>query len=44
MVAAGSYLTRLQDGAEDGRRRTLRAALAAYGGDPAYADQVLALA
>jgi membrane-bound lytic murein transglycosylase B len=43
MVAAGSYLARLQNGALDGRRRTLRSALAAYGGDPAYADRVLAL-
>jgi membrane-bound lytic murein transglycosylase B len=43
MVAAGSYLTRLQSGAEDGRRRTLRNAIAAYGGDLAYADQVLSL-
>ena len=43
MVAAGSYLARLRSGAEDGRRRTLRDALAAYGGDPAYADRVLAL-
>ena len=44
MVAAGSYLARLQSGALDGRRRTLRIALAAYGGDLAYADRVLALA
>jgi membrane-bound lytic murein transglycosylase B len=44
MVAAGSYLARLQSGALDGRRRTLRTALAAYGGDGAYADRVLALA
>jgi len=43
MVAAGSYLARLQDGSEDGRRRTLRDAIAAYGGDHAYADQVLEL-
>jgi membrane-bound lytic murein transglycosylase B len=43
MVAAGSYLGRLQSGALDGRRRTLRAALAAYGGDGAYADRVLSL-
>jgi membrane-bound lytic murein transglycosylase B len=43
MVAAGSYLARLQSGAEDGRRRTLRDAIAVYGGDQAYADQVLSL-
>jgi membrane-bound lytic murein transglycosylase B len=43
MVAAGSYLSRLQSGAVDGRRRTLRDAVAAYGGDQAYADQVLSL-
>jgi membrane-bound lytic murein transglycosylase B len=43
MVTAGSYLARLQSGALDGRRRTLRTALAAYGGDQAYADRVLAL-
>jgi len=43
MLAAGSYLARLQSGAEDGRRRTLRDAIAAYGGDQAYADQVLSL-
>jgi membrane-bound lytic murein transglycosylase B len=44
MVAAGSYLVRLQRGAVDGRRRTLRGALAAYGGDGEYADRVLGLA
>jgi membrane-bound lytic murein transglycosylase B len=44
MVTAGSYLSRLQRGAVDGRRRTLRSAVAAYGGDAAYADQVLAIA
>jgi membrane-bound lytic murein transglycosylase B len=44
MVTAGSYLARLQSGAVDGRRRTLRAAVAVYGGDTAYADQVLAIA
>ncbi|TMC08921.1 MAG: hypothetical protein E6J41_11920 [Chloroflexi bacterium] len=43
MVAAGSYLARLQRGAVDGRRRTLRGALAVYGGDADYADRVLAL-
>jgi len=43
MVAAGSYLARLQRGAVDGRPRTLRLAIAAYGGDGAYADRVLAL-
>jgi membrane-bound lytic murein transglycosylase B len=43
MVVAGSYLARLRSGALDGRRRTLRAALVAYGGEPAYADRVLAL-
>ncbi len=44
MVTAGSYLARLQSGAEDGTRRSLRDALAVYGGDLAYADNVLALA
>lgn len=44
MVTAGSYLARLQRGAVDGRRRSLRSALAAYGGDAAYADEVLAIA
>jgi len=44
MVAAGSYLARLQRGALDGRRRSLHTALAAYGGDRAYADRVLAIA
>ena len=44
MVTAGSYLARLQNGALDGRRRTLRTALATYGGDGAYADRVLAAA
>jgi soluble lytic murein transglycosylase-like protein len=43
MLAAGSYLGRLQSGAEDGHRRTLRDAIAAYGGDQAYADEVLSL-
>ena len=43
MVAAGSYLARLQRGTVDGRHRTLRGALAAYGGDTDYADRVLAL-
>jgi soluble lytic murein transglycosylase-like protein len=43
MVVAGSYLARLQAGEEDGRRRSLRGALAAYGGELAYADRVLAL-
>ena len=43
MVAAGSYLGRLQRGAVDGRRRSLHASLAAYGGDGSYADRVLAL-
>jgi membrane-bound lytic murein transglycosylase B len=43
MVAAGSYLARLQSGAVDGRPRSLRLAIAAYGGDGAYADRVLAL-
>jgi membrane-bound lytic murein transglycosylase B len=44
MVAAGSYLARLRRGAVDGRPRTLREAVAVYGGDDAYADRVLALA
>ena len=44
MGAVGSYLRRLETGAEDGRQRDLRAALALYGGSTAYADQVLALA
>lgn len=44
MVTAGSYLARLQSGAEDGTRRSVRQALAAYGGDLAYADNILALA
>jgi hypothetical protein len=44
MVTAGSYLARLQSGALDGRRRSLRDALAVYGGDGAYADRVLSLA
>ncbi len=44
MVTAGSYLARLESGALDGRRRTLPAALAVYGGDGAYADRVLAAA
>ncbi len=43
-VTAGSYLARLQNGAEDGRKRSLRDALAVYGGDLAYADNILALA
>jgi membrane-bound lytic murein transglycosylase B len=41
MVTAGSYLARLQRGAVDGRPRDLRAAVAAYGGDGAYAERVL---
>jgi hypothetical protein len=45
MVVAGSYLHRLEVGAVDGERRTLREALAFYGGgSPAYADDVLRLA
>ncbi|HEY4027702.1 MAG TPA: transglycosylase SLT domain-containing protein, partial [Candidatus Dormibacteraeota bacterium] len=44
MVTAGSYLARLQRGAVDGTRHSLRSALAAYGGDAAYADEVLAIA
>ena len=44
MVTAGSYLARLQNGAWDGARRSLRRALAVYGGDLAYADNILALA
>jgi membrane-bound lytic murein transglycosylase B len=44
LVAAGSYLARLERGAVDGRPRDLRTAVAAYGGDGAYADRVLALA
>jgi len=44
MVVAGSYLVRLELGAEDGRRRSLREAVAVYGGDAAYADRVLAVA
>lgn len=43
MVVAGSYLSRLQSGAEDGRRRDLRTALTVYGGSAAYADRVLNL-
>jgi len=43
MVVAGSYLTRLQSGAEDGRRRDLHSALSVYGGSRAYADRVLSL-
>jgi hypothetical protein len=42
MVAAGSYLARLQNGAEDGTKRSLREALAVYGDYLAYADNVLA--
>src|SRR5207302_1961982 len=38
------YLARLQNGADGGTRRSLREALAVYGGDVAYADNVLALA
>lgn len=44
MVVAGSYLARLQSGAEDGRRHSLHGALAVYGGSAYYADQVLAIA
>jgi membrane-bound lytic murein transglycosylase B len=44
MVVAGSYLTRLQSGAEDDRHRNLSAALSVYGGNAAYADHVLDLA
>lgn len=44
MLVAGSYLARLQRGVTGGRPRDLRGALAVYGGSPAYADQVLALA
>ena len=43
MVTAGSYLARLQNGSEDGTKRSLRQALAVYGGDLAYADNILAL-
>ena len=44
MIVAGSYLTRLENGREDGRRRNLRSALAVYGGSAEYADRVLQLA
>jgi membrane-bound lytic murein transglycosylase B len=44
MLTAGSYLARLRRGAVDGQPRSLRAAVAAYGGDTAYADRVMALA
>jgi membrane-bound lytic murein transglycosylase B len=44
MLTAGSYLARLRRGAVDGQPRGLRAAVAAYGGDTAYADRVIALA
>jgi len=44
MVAAGSYLARLRHGGVDGRQRSLRGALAVYGGASAYADRVLAIA
>ncbi len=44
MVTAGSYLARLQNGAAGGTKRSLRDALAVYGGDLAYADNVLVLA
>jgi membrane-bound lytic murein transglycosylase B len=44
MVAAGSYLARLQAGRVDGRKRSLRGALAVYGGATEYADRVLAVA
>lgn len=43
MVVAGSYLNRLQSGAEDGKRRDLHRALTLYGGSAAYADRVLNL-
>lgn len=43
MVVAGSYLTRLQKGAEDGKRRDLHTALTVYGGSAGYADRVLDL-
>jgi soluble lytic murein transglycosylase-like protein len=43
MVAAGSYLQRLQSGAVGGHRRSLREAIAAYGGSDWYADDVLRL-
>src|SRR5262249_49776574 len=44
LVAAGSYLARLQSGAIDGRRRSLHTALSAYGGGGAYARPGLAIA
>jgi CHAP domain len=44
MVTAGSYLHRLEIGAEGGGPRDLRGALAVYGGSLAYADEILALA
>jgi CHAP domain/Transglycosylase SLT domain len=44
MVAAGSYLHRLETGAAGGVPHDLRGALAAYSGSLAYADQVLSLA
>jgi len=43
MLVAGSYLTRLQSGAEDGKRRDLHTALTVYGGSAAYADRLLDL-
>jgi len=43
MVVAGSYLSRLQSSAEDGKRRDLHTALTVYGGSAAYADRVLNL-
>ncbi|HZU16411.1 MAG TPA: CHAP domain-containing protein, partial [Candidatus Dormibacteraeota bacterium] len=44
MVVAGSYLHRLESGAETGRPESLSDAIATYGGSQAYAAQVLALA
>jgi hypothetical protein len=44
MTVAGSYLRRIELGAEGGGQHDLRGALAVYGGSTAYADQVLALA
>jgi murein DD-endopeptidase MepM/ murein hydrolase activator NlpD len=44
MVTAGSYLARLETGADGGTKRSLHDALAVYGGDSAYADNILALA
>ena len=44
MVTAGSYLQRLELGADGGQPRDLRGARAVYGGSATYADRILALA